>query len=277
MLQPAKESLFLPGAAEIIKVEKLTETEKLFEFKFKNGQELGHAPGQFVEVSLFGYGEAPISVSSSPTKHGAFELAVRKVGNVTGALHRMEAGATVGIRGPFGRGFPVDEIKGKDVLFVGGGIGLVPLRSLINYVLDNRQDYGRVIIFFGARSPKERLFTAELEQWKNRKDAEFFETVDRGDDSWNGNVGVITTLFPKVDIDPKNMYAVIVGPPIMYRFAILEALSKGITEDKIIVSLERRMKCGLGKCGHCQIQHLYCCKDGPVFKYSEIKGIKEAI
>ncbi|HNR11927.1 MAG TPA: FAD/NAD(P)-binding protein [Thermodesulfobacteriota bacterium] len=277
MLQPAKESLFLPGAAEIIKVEKLTETEKLFEFKFKNGQELGHAPGQFVEVSLFGYGEAPISVSSSPTKHGAFELAVRKVGNVTGALHRMEAGATVGIRGPFGRGFPVDEIKGKDVLFVGGGIGLVPLRSLINYVLDNRQDYGRVIIFFGARSPKERLFTAELEQWKNRKDAEFFETVDRGDDSWNGNVGVITTLFPKVDIDPKNMYAVIVGPPIMYRFAILEALSKGITEDKIIVSLERRMKCGLGKCGHCQIQHLYCCKDGPVFKYSEIKGIQEAI
>ncbi|HQO76924.1 MAG TPA: FAD/NAD(P)-binding protein [Thermodesulfobacteriota bacterium] len=277
MLQPAKESLFLPGAAEIIKVEKLTETEKLFEFKFKNGQELGHAPGQFVEVSLFGYGEAPISVSSSPTKHGAFELAVRKVGNVTGALHRMEAGATVGIRGPFGRGFPVDEIKGKDVLFVGGGIGLVPLRSLINYVLDNRQDYGRIIIFFGARSPKERLFTAELEQWKNRKDAEFFETVDRGDDSWNGNVGVITTLFPKVDIDPKNMYAVIVGPPIMYRFAILEALSKGITEDKIIVSLERRMKCGLGKCGHCQIQHLYCCKDGPVFKYSEIKGIKEAI
>jgi len=196
---------------------------------------------------------------------------------VTGALHRMEAGATVGIRGPFGRGFPVDEIKGKDVLFVGGGIGLVPLRSLINYVLDNRQDYGRIIIFFGARSPKERLFTAELEQWKNRKDAEFFETVDRGDDSWNGNVGVITTLFPKVDIDPKNMYAVIVGPPIMYRFAILEALSKGITEDKIIVSLERRMKCGLGKCGHCQIQHLYCCKDGPVFKYSEIKGIKEAI
>ncbi len=277
MLQPAKESLFLPGAAEIIKVEKLTETEKLFEFKFKNGQELGHAPGQFVEVSLFGYGEAPISISSSPTKHGAFELAVRKVGNVTGALHRMEAGATVGIRGPFGRGFPVDEIKGKDVLFVGGGIGLVPLRSLINYVLDNRQDYGRVIIFFGARSPKERLFTAELEQWKNRKDAEFFETVDRGDDSWNGNVGVITTLFPKVDIDPKNMYAVIVGPPIMYRFAILEALSKGITEDKIIVSLERRMKCGLGKCGHCQIQHLYCCKDGPVFKYSEIKGIQEAI
>lgn len=278
MCQATKvEPLFLPSPAEIVKIKQLTDTEKLFEFKFKNGQELGHAPGQFVEVSLFGYGEAPISVSSSPTKKGSFELAVRKVGNLTGALHKLGEGAVVGIRGPFGRGFPVDELKGKDILFVGGGIGLVPLRSLINYVLDNRSQFGRVIIFFGARSPKERLYTDELAAWSQRQDVEFFETVDRGDETWKGNVGVITTLFPKVEIDAKKMYAVIVGPPIMYRFAILEALGKGITDDKMIVSLERRMKCGLGKCGHCQIQHLYCCKDGPVFKYSEIKGIKEAI
>lgn len=278
MCQATKvEPLFLPSPAEIMKIKQLTDTEKLFEFRFKNGQELGHAPGQFVEVSLFGYGEAPISVSSSPTRKGSFELAVRKVGNLTGALHKLSEGAVVGIRGPFGRGFPVGELKGKDILFVGGGIGLVPLRSLINYVLDNRSEFGRVIIFFGARSPKERLYTDELSAWSQRKDVEFFETVDRGDETWKGNVGVITTLFPKVEIDAKKMYAVIVGPPIMYRFAILEALGKGITDDKIIVSLERRMKCGLGKCGHCQIQHLYCCKDGPVFKYSEIKGIKEAI
>ena len=270
-------SIYLPNLAEITRTEQLTKMEKLFEIRLKNGQELGHQPGQFVEVSLFGIGEAPISVSSSPTKKGSFELAVRAMGNVTKTMHQMDRGAILGIRGPFGKGFPVEEMKGKDILFVAGGIGLVPLRSLINYVIDRRSDYGRVIVFFGAKTPAEQLFLNELAQWRTSKEMEYFETVDRAEGSWKGNVGVITTLFPKVTLDPKKTVAVIVGPPIMYRFAILEAQVKGIPDDQIILSLERRMKCGVGKCGHCQINDLYVCQEGPVFNYARIKNLKEAI
>jgi len=270
-------SIYLPRLAEIVRTEPLTKMEKLFEIKLQNGRELGHQPGQFVEVSLFGIGEAPISISSSPTKKGSFELAVRGVGNVTRALHTLDRGAILGIRGPFGKGFPVEEMKGKDILFVAGGIGLIPLRSLIHYVLDHRSDFGRVLVLFGAKTPAEQLFLGELSNWRASKEMEYWETVDRSDGKWKGNVGVITTLFPKVTIDPGKTVAVIVGPPIMYRFAILEAQVKGIPDDQILVSLERRMKCGVGKCGHCQINHLYVCQDGPVFRYARIKDLKEAI
>lgn len=270
-------SIYLPSLAEIVRTEQLTKMEKLFEIKLQNGQELGHQPGQFVEVSLFGIGEAPISVSSSPTKKGSFELAVRAVGNVTKTLHTLNRGATLGIRGPFGKGFPIEEMKGKDILFVAGGIGLVPLRSLINYVLDNRSHFGRVFVLFGAKTPAEQLFLDELAKWRQSKDMEYWETVDRSDGQWKGNVGVITTLFPKITVDPQKTIAVIVGPPIMYRFAILEAQVKGIPDDQIVVSLERRMKCGVGKCGHCQINHIYVCQEGPVFNYAKIKDLKEAI
>lgn len=270
-------SIYLPSLAEIVRTEQLTKMEKLFEIKLQNGQELGHQPGQFVEVSLFGIGEAPISVSSSPTKKGSFELAVRAVGNVTKTLHTLNRGATLGIRGPFGKGFPIEEMKGKDILFVAGGIGLVPLRSLINYVLDNRSHFGRVLVLFGVKTPAEQLFLGELAKWRQSKDMEYWETVDRSDGQWKGNVGVITTLFPKITVDPQKTIAVIVGPPIMYRFAILEAQVKGIPDDQIIVSLERRMKCGVGKCGHCQINHIYVCQEGPVFSYAKIKDLKEAI
>jgi len=270
-------SIYLPTLAEVTRTAQLTKMEKLFEIRLKSGRELGHQPGQFVEVSLFGIGEAPISVSSSPTKKGSFELAVRSVGNVTKALHQMNPGASLGIRGPFGKGFPVEEMKGKDLLFVAGGIGLVPLRSLINYVLDKRSDFGRVMVLFGAKTPAEQLFLDELAKWRTSKEMEYWETVDRTDGNWKGNVGVITTLFPKVTPDPKKTVAIIVGPPVMYRFAILEAQVKGIPDDQIIVSLERRMKCGVGKCGHCQMNDIYVCQEGPVFKYARIKNLKEAI
>jgi len=270
-------SIYLPSLAEIVRTEQLTKMEKLFEIKLKSGRDLGHQPGQFVEVSLFGIGEAPISISSSPTKKGSFELAVRAVGNVTKALHTLSSGASLGIRGPFGKGFPVEEMKGKDLLFVAGGIGLVPLRSLIQYVLDHRSEYGRVLVLFGAKNPADQLFLDELSKWRVNKEMEYLETVDRSDGQWKGNVGVITTLFPKITVDPKKTVAVIVGPPIMYRFAILETQVKGIPDDQIIVSLERRMKCGVGKCGHCQITNLYVCQEGPVFNYAKIKDIKEAI
>jgi len=274
----AKQSIFLPRIAQIVRVDSLSDREKVFEFVFHDGKELGHKPGQFVEVSIFGVGEAPISITSSPTHKGSFELAVRAAGSLTNHLHTLGKGAKVGIRGPFGNGFPLDTLKGQDLLFVAGGIGLFPLRSLINYVMDTRQDFGEVTTLFGCRSPQERIFLDQLDTWNSSKDMCFLETVDRvPDDSWKGNVGVITTLFPKINIDPKKTYAIVVGPPIMYRFVIAECLKKGLAEDHIIMSLERRMKCGVGKCGHCQINGVYCCQEGPVFTYAQVKSLKEAV
>ena len=270
-------SIYVPHPAELIRVASIAEREKLFEFRLRDGKELSHKPGQFVELSIFGIGEAPISISSSPTKKGSFELAVRNVGNVTNALHSMDTGTTVGIRGPFGNGFPVDNLKGKDILIVAGGIGLFPLRSLINYVLDNRKEFGRLIVLSGSRTPQERMFARELGNWQKREDMELLETVDKRDQSWMGNVGVVTTLFPKVDIDPENTFAITVGPPVMYKFVVAACQKKGIADEQIIMSLERRMKCGVGKCGHCQINGVYVCQEGPVFTYAQIKKLEEAI
>jgi sulfite reductase subunit B len=270
-------SIYVPHPAELIRVVSIAEREKLFEFRLRDGKELSHKPGQFVELSIFGIGEAPISISSSPKKKGSFELAVRNVGNVTNALHSMDTGTTVGIRGPFGNGFPVDNLKGKDILIVAGGIGLFPLRSLINYVLDNRKEFGRLIVLSGSRTPQERMFARELENWQKREDMELLETVDKRDQSWVGNVGVVTTLFPKVDIDPENTFAITVGPPVMYKFVVAACQKKGIADEQIIMSLERRMKCGVGKCGHCQINGVYVCQEGPVFTYAQIKKLEEAI
>ncbi len=270
-------SLYQPTLAEMVKIEQLTETEKLFTLYLEGGRDLGHRAGQFVEVSVFGIGEAPFSVTSSPTRNSTFELCVRDVGDVTGALHRMKPGSTIGIRGPFGNGFPVDKMKGQDLLFAPGGLGLAPLRSLINQVLDERESFGRVIILYGARNPSELLFKDELAQWEARDDVELYVTVDRGDESWTGNVGVITTLFPKITLNPRSTVAVTVGPPVMYRFVLMELLGKGIQDGRIFLSLERRMKCGLGKCGHCQINNVYVCQKGPVFSYAQLKELPEAI
>lgn len=273
-----EENLYLPTFVEILKTEKLTELEKVFTLTLPNGKLLGHRPGQFMEVSILGVGEAPISISSSPSRSGeSFELCVRKVGDVTSALHRLSPGDKVGVRGPFGRGFPIEKFRGKDMLFAPGGLGLAPLRSLINQVLDERAMFGRVIILYGARNPGELLFKDELKAWAERKDVELLLTVDRGDENWTGNVGVITTLFRHISVYPRNTVAVTCGPPVMYRFVLMELFGKGIPEGNIWLSLERRMKCGVGKCGHCQINNVYACQSGPVFSYKEIKGLEEAL
>jgi NAD(P)H-flavin reductase len=261
----------------LVRIDELTPREKVFEFRLKDGKALGQRPGQFVEVSIMGIGEAPISVSSSPTRGDTFQLAVRNVGDVTGALHALDKGATVGIRGPFGNGFPLEALHGKDLLLVAGGIGLFPLRSLVQYALDHRDYFGRVILLFGARSPAERLFLDELATWSQSPAIEFQETVDRGDESWKGNVGVITTLIPRVDIDPRKTMAVTVGPPVMYRFVLVELRKKELADENIIVSLERRMKCGVGKCGHCQINGVYVCQEGPVFTLAQLRNLREAV
>ncbi|MCK5581428.1 MAG: FAD/NAD(P)-binding protein [Candidatus Omnitrophica bacterium] len=265
----------MPG--ELLKVEQVTELEKYFEISLPEGMDLDYEPGQFVMVSVPGAGEAPISICSSPTKKGAFDLIVRKVGAVTGALHAMQAGDTVGIRGPFGRGFPVELLKGKDLLFVGGGCGNVPLHSLIAYVMDNRDDFGKVDILVGCKTSKDLFFTEEFDAWRSKPNVNVDCTVDQGSPEWDGKVGLITTLIPPVEVDPDKTYAIVVGPPIMYKFVVKEILDKKIPTSQIVVSLERHMKCGVGKCGHCQIEGYYCCQDGPVFIYDEIKHNKEAL
>lgn len=273
-----EESIYLPQPARIVNVRQMTALEKLFTLELQGGLSLGHAPGQFLEVSALGVGEAPISISSSPSRsNGTFELCVRRAGDVTGALHRMQAGQVIGVRGPFGHGFPVERFQGKDILFASGGLGLAPARSLINQVLDERGKYGRVIILYGAKHPSELLFIDELAQWHGRDDVEVHLSVDRPAEGWTGNVGVITTLFPQVQVYARNTVAVVVGPPAMYRFVLMELLGKGILEGNIWLSLERRMKCGVGKCGHCQMNHIYTCQSGPVFSYAEIKGVQEAL
>ncbi|MBF8282744.1 MAG: oxidoreductase FAD/NAD(P)-binding domain protein [Anaerolineales bacterium] len=278
LLEKLEASLYLPQPARILDVRPMTALEKVFTLQLPDGLTLGHQPGQFVELSVLGVGEAPISISSSPSRsNGAFELCVRRTGDVTGALHRLSAGEVVGVRGPFGHGFPLERFYGKDILFAPGGLGLAPVRSLINQVLDERGRFGKVTILYGAKNPSELLFKDEVAEWGARADAEVHVTVDRPAEGWAGNVGVITTLFSKVRVYARNTVAVVCGPPVMYRFVLMELLGKGIPEGNIYLSLERRMKCGVGKCGHCQINHIYTCQSGPVFSYAEIKGVQEAL
>lgn len=272
-----KDSEYEIKKGRILRTKKITDSEKLFEIALPEEENLNHEPGQFVMVSLLGVGEAPFSISSSPTKLGSFELVIRNIGKLTNVLHRLKAGDEVGIRGPFGKGFPVHILEGSDLLFVAGGLGIIPLHSLINYAIDNRKDFGKVNILLGCGSPEDMLFSDELDEWTKRLDVNFECTVDRADSGWKGNIGLITSLIPGVNLVPVRTFAVVVGPPIMYKFVIAKLLEKGIPERQILISLERHMKCGLGKCGHCQINGIYCCQEGPVFSYDKIKNIRESI
>lgn len=270
-------SPYVPRVGKIVAAEKFTGTEKWYRIVMEDGPALDYKPGQFVECSIMGIGECPISICCSPTEGNHFELCVRAAGTVTKAMHELDAGDTLGIRGPFGNGFDVEAAKGQDMLFVGGGLGLAPMRGFVQYTIDNRADYDNVTIMIGAKTPQELLFTKDLEEWQARPDVNCMVTVDRGDDSWKGRTGLITTLFSEVELDPEKTVAVIVGPPIMFKFAVLEALSMGLHGHDIVCSLERRMKCGIGKCGHCQIRHVYVCQEGPVFTYDQVHRLREGI
>ncbi len=270
----AKESsaLYVPEPAQIIDKEAMTEEETWYHLRLESERSLDHDPGQFVGVSVFGVGEAPISVTSPPSMKDGFELCIRHVGNVTDILRGLDIGDWVGIRGPFGRGFDLEPAKGKDILFVAGGLGLVPLRSVIKTALENRSDFRRVILFYGTRSPDTLLYEDEIAQWDADPDVEFHLTVDMTDDTWKHNVGVVTTLFPRVDFDPKDTVAYICGPDIMFRFVVQQTTRLGIPDENTFLSLERRMKCGVGKCGHCQEGSVYVCREGPCFSYAEVKA-----
>ena len=269
-------NIFLPKEAKILRVQKTTELERIFTLRLADESELSFAPGQILEAGLFGYGEIPLGLASSPTRKNTFDLVVRTVGRVSAAINRLEKGGSLYVRGPLGRGFPMENLRGHDVLIVAGGIGLCPTRSLIQYILDRRGEFARFILFYGARDPKQQLFSADLADWRRSQDVEYHETVDTGDPSWKGNVGVITTLFSKTKIEP-GARVVICGPPVMFKFVIRELDKLGIPHTNIYVDLERRMKCGVGKCGHCQMNDKYVCVDGPVFPFAEIEHLEEAI
>ncbi len=271
-----KKDIYLPQLATVSKQELLNDTEMFLHLQLDSGKPLGHTAGQFVEVSIAGLGEAPISVSSSPTQDG-FELVVRNVGSVSNAIHNLKAGDKLGIRGPYGSGYGIDELKGKDIVFICGGIGLVPQRSLINYVLDNRSDYGKVTILQGTKDYTQRFFTDELAKWDAMSDVTLLETIDDAHPEWNGNVGVVTTLIPEIDIDLTKAAILVCGPPIMYKFVLISMVERNVPNENIFVNLERRMKCGVGKCGHCQMNGQYVCQSGPVYRYSDLDNIPEAI
>jgi len=271
-------SPYAPRVGRVDEMKRFTEKEMFFRFSFPDGGGIQYKCGQFMEVGVFGFGEAPISISSAPGRRDNLEMCIRAVGDVTNALHRLSVGDTVGMRGPFGNGFDMDAVAGKDLLFVAGGLGLVPCRSFILEALEHRDRFNRVTILYGARSPNDLLYKDDLAEWAKRGNCEFLVTVDRGDDSWKGNTGVITTLFRKMSrVDPGNTAAFIIGPPIMFKFAVLEALAMGMRKNNIYCSLERRMKCGLGKCGHCQIRNVYVCQEGPIFSYAEVMRLREGI
>ncbi len=272
-----KPSPFLPDLAEIIRKDRLTATETLYRLRLADGSELGHTPGQFLEVSVLGIGEAPFSISSSPTRGEAFELCIRRVGDVTNALERLELGSMVGVRGPLGRGFPLSTMRKQNVLVIAGGLGIVPLRSLITNLIDERDDFDDVTILYGCKNPGEMLFKDEIAQWVTRDDVDFRVTTDIADPGWKGNVGPVTTLFRRLEVHPARTVPVMVGPPVMFKHVVKQVLACGVPEDRIVLSLERRMKCGIGECGHCQINGVYVCQDGPVFTYAELKRLEEAM
>ncbi len=272
-----KKDIYLPQMATVADISQMNVTEKYLRLAMDDGQ-FDFIPGQFVEVSIAGFGEAPITISSSPTQTDGLELVVRKVGRVSGAIHNLKRGNKLGIRGPLGNGvYPVEECKGRNLVFICGGLGLVPQRSFINYVLDNRSDYGDVAILQGAKNFDFRLFTPEIEAWTKRGDVQMLETLDEGDARWKGNIGVVTKLVSKVETDLKSAKILVCGPPIMYKFVLMALADHNVPQENIFLNLERKMKCGVGKCGHCQINHAYVCMSGPVFRYSDLASLPEAI
>jgi sulfhydrogenase subunit gamma (sulfur reductase) len=271
----AEGNVYLPHIAVIEKIIEETPGVRTFHFNFKDERlrkEFSFESGQFAQYSVFGIGEAPFCISSSPTRHDHLEFAVQRVGRVTNALHRLGVGAEIGFRGPYGNSFPLDFLKGKNLVFVGGGIGLAPLRSLIWNVIDNRGKYKNIDIVYGARTPADLCFKYDLEAWGKDKTVSMVTTVDRGDDTWKGKVGVVPKILEEAAPSAKEAVAIVCGPPIMIRFTFPTLEKLGFAPEQMLTTLEKRMKCGIGKCGRCNIGNIYVCRDGPVFSYAQIKS-----
>ncbi|MCX6543033.1 MAG: FAD/NAD(P)-binding protein [Acidobacteria bacterium] len=274
VMNGAEQSPMLPDLYKVRQVHRETDDA----FTLELGRAAGHQPfgfsaGQFNMLYVHGIGEVPISISGDPGGQATLVHTTRAVGAVTRAMRALRAGDMLGVRGPFGVGWPVAQAEGHDVVVVAGGIGLAPLRPTIYHVLANRDRYGRVVILYGTRTPGDILFRKQLEAWRARLDIEVYVTVDRATEGWNGNVGVVTKLVPKAPFDRTRTVAMICGPEIMMRFTALELERRGIDADHIYLSMERNMKCGIGLCGHCQCGAAFICKDGPVFRYDAIREL----
>jgi len=249
---------------------------KTFRLTFQDaavGAAFAYQPGQFCLLSAFGHGEAPFGLASSPTRKGYVECSLKQVGKVTSALHELVPGDTLGLRGPYGRGFPIDQMRGKHLIFVGGGIGMAPLRSLLWNCLDQRADFENITLIYGARSTADLVYKRELAEWTARGDIQTILTVDPGgeDATWKGQIGFVPTVLEKASPSPQNAVVITCGPPIMIKFVLVSLTKLGFQPAQIVTTLEMKMKCGLGKCGRCNIGSHYVCKDGPVFTYEELK------
>jgi NAD(P)H-flavin reductase len=278
---PRRDNPYLPQLARVTSILPLTADTRLFQLRFVDerfAQGWSHRPGQFVELSVIGTGEAPISISSSPTRRGVLELCVRRVGRVTSALFRLDPGALVGVRGPYGNGFPIAAMEGQDLLIIAGGLGMAPLRSLLWYAVDRRDRFRNVSLLYGARTPADMLFRGELEGLAASGSVVTRLTVDRDPaGGWAHQVGLLPPLLRQIDIEPARTYAAVVGPPVVYKFVLAELLALRLSKDRILMSLERRMKCGVGKCGHCTVGYKYTCIDGPVFTYWDAINLPEIV
>ena len=231
--------------------------------------------GQFIELSVPGVGEAPFTPSSDPNISKEIEVTVMKAGTITSLLHGMPPGAALGVRGPYGRGYPLDEFEGRDVLIVGGGVGLAPLRSLLFALFGSMDRYNKIVFRYGARTPNDIVYKRLIPDWGKKEKMDLLMTVDMGDESWDGNVGVVTTILDNPPVDRAKTAAVVCGPPIMMKFATAKLLDLGFKPPDIYLSMEKNMSCGLGKCGHCRLGPYFVCKDGPVFTYEQLKNFHD--
>ncbi|MGQ9556794.1 MAG: FAD/NAD(P)-binding protein [Desulfurispora sp.] len=269
----------VPALATIQDIIDETPDVKTFRLVFQDPavqESFRQKPGQVAQISVFGVGEATISITSSPTRRGFLEFSIKKVGRLTGVLHELEPGCQVGIRGPYGNHFPYEQMQGKDLLFIGGGIGLAPLRSLIDYVLapENRSQYGSVDIIYGARSADDLCFKHDLFQnWPQQPGTRVFTTIDRAQEGWTGHVGFVPAYLEELSPSPDNRVAITCGPPIMIKFVLAGLLKLGFTPRQVVTTLEMKMKCGIGKCGRCNIGSKFVCLDGPVFTLEQLQEL----
>jgi NAD(P)H-flavin reductase len=272
---------YQPNLARIVRIEKMVENTQVFTLRFLDEhlvRSFRHQPGQFIMLSIPGTGEMPISISSSPTRPGVLELCVRRVGRVTSALYRMRTNDVVGVRGPYGNGYPMQEIAGHDLLLAAGGLGMAPLRSLLWYALDHRDEFNNLTLMYGSKRPEDMLFREELVALVDRADINCLLTVDADPSgTWKDHIGLLPTMFDYAKIDPTTTYAAVCGPPVVYKFILQRLLKLGFPKNRILMSLERRMKCGVGKCGHCSIGYKYTCLHGPIFTYWDAINLPEMI
>jgi sulfhydrogenase subunit gamma (sulfur reductase) len=269
---------YIPMLTEVVSMtsENKVNDIKTIELKFKKEEDyknFTYIPGQFAEISLIGKGECPIGIASSPTEEGTIKFTIKKMGTVTSGFHNCEMGDTVGIRGPCGNGWPMEDMKGKNIVVIGGGFAFSTLRSLILYVLDekHRKDYKNITVIYGNRDSGEVLYRDVLEEWDKRDDIKVVLTIDRAEEGWTRKVGFVAAIVKEVAPSPENAVAIICGPPIMIRTAVAELVQLGWKDEQILNSLEMRMKCGIGKCGRCNIGNKFVCVDGPVFSLAELK------